>query len=412
MPPYLARRPANRADNIISRWGLRPIINCSGNNTALGASSVLPAVVDACSEIMAEFVDIADLHRKASGTIARVLGVEAGTVCSSLASGIAVSVAGCITGPDLARIERLPNTEGLPNEVLIQAGHDVHYGQPIQQPVRLGGGSLVRVGNPTRVMPFQLEAAFSENTVAGLFVVSHHAVHRGQIPFGQFVETCHRHDVPVIVDLADVQDIGYYHDLGADLTLHSAHKFMRGATAGIIAGRKQLVRAAFLQNYGIGRCMKIGKEGIAGAMVALDSWAEGVQQMGYANSARHIDYWRERLSGVPGVTVRVVDDAVNAGRALLRVEIDAAAANLPAAEATMRLAKRDRPVIVSDHDVVEGWFILNPYQLHPGEEVEVADALLEELSAAHAERVGAPGGDGRHVATNFTNFEAFLNWPD
>ena len=102
MEPYLAKRPVDPAENIRGRWGLRAVINCSGNNTALGASSVLPCVIDACAEIMPEFVDITDLHRKASQTIARVFETEAGTVCGSLASGIAVSVAGCITGADLS----------------------------------------------------------------------------------------------------------------------------------------------------------------------------------------------------------------------------------------------------------------------------------------------------------------------
>ena len=32
------------------------------------------------------------------------------------------------------------------------------------------------------------------------------------------------------------------------------------------------MRAAFLQNYGIGRGMKVGKEGIAGAMAVLEAW--------------------------------------------------------------------------------------------------------------------------------------------
>ena len=34
-----------------------------------------------------------------------------------------------------------------------------------------------------------------------------------------------------------------------------------------------MVRAAFLQNYGIGRPMKVGKEGIAAAIVALRTFA-------------------------------------------------------------------------------------------------------------------------------------------
>ena len=60
---------------------------------------------------------------------------------------------------------------------------------------------------------------------------------------------------------------------GADVAIYSAHKFLGGLTAGIVAGKKELIRAAYLQNAGIGRGFKVGKEGIVGAITALDAWA-------------------------------------------------------------------------------------------------------------------------------------------
>src|SRR4029453_18189779 len=59
---------------------------------------------------------------------------------------------------------------------------------------------------------------------------------------------------------------------GADIALYSGHKFLGGPTTGIVAGRKDLVRAAYLQNRGVGRGMKVGKESIAGVMAALEAW--------------------------------------------------------------------------------------------------------------------------------------------
>lgn len=56
---------------------------------------------------------------------------------------------------------------------------------------------------------------------------------------------------------------------GGDLVLYSSHKFLGGPTGGIVAGRKDLVRAAYMQNNGIGRGMKVGKESIVGAIAAL-----------------------------------------------------------------------------------------------------------------------------------------------
>ena len=53
---------------------------------------------------------------------------------------------------------------------------------------------------------------------------------------------------------------------GADLLLCSAQKAMGGPTAGVIAGRRELVRACYAQQRGIGRPMKAGKEAVMGTI--------------------------------------------------------------------------------------------------------------------------------------------------
>jgi D-glucosaminate-6-phosphate ammonia-lyase len=51
--------------------GLRPIINVSGTMTALGASIIVPEAIAAMTAIAPQFVEMDDLYRKASRTIAR-----------------------------------------------------------------------------------------------------------------------------------------------------------------------------------------------------------------------------------------------------------------------------------------------------------------------------------------------------
>src|SRR5215218_9035206 len=120
----LSNRPDIRAE-----FGLRRVINVSGTMTSLGASIVVPEAVEMVSRILTEFVEIGDLHRKASAVIAAACGAEAGTVTASASAGISVAIAGCLTGADLARIERLPDTTGLErDDVVIQTGHMVYYG--------------------------------------------------------------------------------------------------------------------------------------------------------------------------------------------------------------------------------------------------------------------------------------------
>ena len=59
--------------------------------------------------------------------------------------------------------------------------------------------------------------------------------------------------VPVVADLASEYDLKGFHAAGADIVIYSAHKFLGGPTAGIVGGKKNLVRSTFLQNFGIGR---------------------------------------------------------------------------------------------------------------------------------------------------------------
>lgn len=89
--------------------GLWPVVNVSGTMTSLGASIVVPEAVRAVAGILPQFVEVNDLQRKASAVIARLCGSEAGFVTASAAAGITLAIAGCMTGADLARIERLPD---------------------------------------------------------------------------------------------------------------------------------------------------------------------------------------------------------------------------------------------------------------------------------------------------------------
>jgi len=258
------------------KLGLRPVINVSGTMTGLGASIALPQVAQAMAEILPQFVEIGDLQRKASHIIARLTGAEAGFVTASCSAGITLSIAGCMSGDDLSIIERLPQSDGLKNEVIVQMGHVVSYGAPVDQAVRLAGARPILIGQATSCHEHHLEGAITEKTVAALYVVSHHVVEYGLLPLERFAEICHAKGVVVIVDAASEYDLRKFLAAGADIALYSGHKFLSGPTSGLVAGKKQLVRQAYLQNIGIGRGMKVGKESIYGVMAALEAWEKRV----------------------------------------------------------------------------------------------------------------------------------------
>jgi L-seryl-tRNA(Ser) seleniumtransferase len=161
MPNASQRQEKDMTEDIRSRIGLRPVINVSGTMTSLGASIVVPEAVEAMAAILPQFVEINDLQRKASAVIARLTGGEAGFVTASCSSGISLAVAGAITGNNLLAIEKLPDVTPEKNEVLVQMGHVVSYGAPVDQAIRLGGGKVVLVGQATSTHRFHMDNAIT-----------------------------------------------------------------------------------------------------------------------------------------------------------------------------------------------------------------------------------------------------------
>lgn len=395
--------------DIRKRLGLRPVINVSGTMTALGACIAVPEAVEAVGAILSEFVEIDDLQRRASAAIARLCGAEAGFVTASCSAGITLAVAGAMTGADLAAMERLPDAAGLKNEVAILAGHMVSYGAPVEQAIRLAGARVVPVGQATSAYAHQLAGAIGERTAAAVYVVSHHTVQYGMLPLAQFAEIAHAKGAPVIVDAASEYDLRGFLAAGADIALYSSHKFLGGPTAGIVAGRRDLVAAAFLQNGGIGRGMKVGKEGVAGTIAALEAWERRDHAAVRARETEALQLWREALQGRPGVAATVAPDPTDNPLERLRVAIDPAAAHITAWDLADRLAAGDRPVIVRDHEVEHGYFLMDPCNLHPGEAAIVAARLGEELDAALAsnEIIATPVS-----ARRARRAQSRLAWPD
>ncbi len=394
---------------IRARLGLRPIINVSGTMTHLGASIAVPEAVRAVSEILSQWVEINELHRQASQAIARATGAEAGFVTASASAGITLALAGCMTGADLARVEQLPDAAGMRNEVLILTGHMTGYGANIEQAIRLAGATCVPVGNVTDARGYQLAHKITDRTAAALYVVSHHTVQYGQIPLRVFAEICHARGVPVVADLASEYDLKGFHADGADLVVYSAHKFLGGPTAGIVGGRKELVRATFLQNAGIGRGMKVGKESIAGTIAALEAW-ERRDHVAIRNLERgDLDLWLRRFAGLPGIVAAIVPDPTNNPLDRLRLTVDPEAARITAWELADLLAAGNPPVIVRDHEAEHGFVQLDPCNLHPGEAEIVADCVVAALAEARKRNRPQQYDFAERKAKRF---ERMLRWPD
>ena len=157
-------------------------------------------------------------------------------------------------------------------------------------------------------------------------------------PLKTFVEVCHTKGVPVIVDAASEYDLRMFLAAGADVAIYSGHKFLGGPTSGVVAGSKDLIRACYLQNHGIGRGMKVGKETIVGVAAALTAWKTRDHAGIRIREQSALDTWVAALADRPGVTATIVPDPTNNPLDRIKVSIDPEEARITAWNLAMRLA--------------------------------------------------------------------------
>src|SRR5919107_2702772 len=112
---------------IFERLGVRPVINASGIYTDLGGSRLSPSIWAAMTEANDSFIDMVELLDRTGETIARMLGSEAARITPGASAAIPLGIGACLTGDDREKMERLPETSGMPNEVILQRGHRYKY---------------------------------------------------------------------------------------------------------------------------------------------------------------------------------------------------------------------------------------------------------------------------------------------
>jgi L-seryl-tRNA(Ser) seleniumtransferase len=305
-----AAKPAVRfGTGVYARLGVKPIINGMGTVTAVGGSLMPAEVIGAMEEASRHFVSVPELQEKAGAHLAALLGVPAAMVTAGAASAIAVATAAAMTRGDARKLAQLPDTTGLPYEVIQQKSHRCGY----EPQVRLNGARIVTV--ETRA---ELEAAVGERTAMMFFL--NKAEPDGAIGRDEWVRVARERGVVSFNDAAaDVPPkahLSLYVQQGFDLVAFSGGKGLRGPQcSGLLLGRKDLIdgaRTAISPHAGIGRAMKVGKEEIVGLVAAVERYVK----LDLEAEARALDakvaHLVDVVGRVKGVSVeRVVPEIAN-----------------------------------------------------------------------------------------------------
>ena len=380
--------PASKpVPDIYRRLGVRPVVHGAGTTTRYGGSILRPEALEAMREASQALVNLDELNEAAGAAIARMLGAEAAFVTAGASSGLVLQAAACIAGDDPARIARLPDTRGLRHEIVIQRSHRFAY----DQAYRVAGGTLVEIGLARRTQPFELEEAITDRTAAVAYLVSPFTSPPGVLSLEQTLAIAHRRGVPVIVDAASMlpprENLTKFLRLSADLVSFSGGKGIRGPqSTGILAGRRDLVRAAALNaspNQALGRAAKTSKEEIAGLVTALELFMaedEKAEMKRYGDLCATIV---DALADIPGLRVVVEQDPVNRviPHAVVYFTPDWVG---PSGHAVQVALAGGEPHVYVQQGAHQGGYAdeiaIDPINLQPGDETLVATRLREELT--------------------------------
>lgn len=387
--------------------GVRRVINAAGTLTRLGGNRVAPEVLAAMTEAAESNVVMDELQQAAGKVIAEVTGAEAGYVTAGAAAGLTLATAACVAGLDPAAMDQLPDTTGLKNEVVVQRGHRNAY----DHAVRAAGITFVEAGylgypGAGGTYPWQVEAAITERTAALFWPVLDTP---GTLSLPEMAEIAHSHGLPVIVDasaaLPPRSNLKRFIAEGADLVVYSGGKAIGGPQAsGILAGRADLVASVSLQqldldvrlptwtrraqveagelrgipHHGIGRSSKVGREEIAGLIVALRRYVAGDEAAERARWEAMLGEIAAPLREIAGVAVRCDDRAVP----LLSIDLDPEIVGFTAYEALNRLMDGEPAVALAESRAEFDTLMVNPVALGDDDVEIVRDRVRQVLAGS------------------------------
>lgn len=393
------------------QFGVKPIINAAGTETRYGGALMDKEALAAMNDVAYQSVRIDELQAAASKLIAEKTHAEAGIVTNGASAAMTMATAACLCGLDVARMNRLPDTRHIPNEIIMPWHQISGYSHAF----RASGAVMIGAGIPNDTSPpnevhiisrWDIETAITEKTVA----IAYAAREGAHPPLEEVVEIGKKYNLPVIVDAAaqlpPVENLHRYIDIGADLVCFSGGKGIRGPQAsGILCGKKELVASAALQildmagayfdkwappaslipkdklrgkpEHGLGRGFKVSKEAIVGLLVALSKFTEENVEKTSAEFADLLQVISSRIENIKGVTTKI-EGGYPGPFPALEIAIDEPSAGISATEVSSRLRKES--IFIRETYATEGRLIAHSINLNDESAAYIGERLETVIS--------------------------------
>jgi L-seryl-tRNA(Ser) seleniumtransferase len=381
--------------NVYQSIGVRPLINARGTFTIISGSTMLPEVREAMDLAARQYVHLDELTEAVGRRLAELTRAEWGLVTNGCSAGLTLATAACVAGgnPDLH--VRLPNLAGFAkDEAIIPANSRNVYDAAL----RAVGVRVVEVSTLA-----EFEAALGPRT-ALIYILAGPGADASPLNLKAIAPIAQAKGVPILVDAAaEILTIPNVHlENGATLVAYSGGKCLRGPqTAGLLLGRKDLVRAAWVHSaphHGFARALKVGKEDAIGMLMAVEMWVRRDHEAEWKRWHAWLDHIAQRVSTVAGVTTSVSQPNGLSNRTpSLRILWDPQRLGL-SSEAVIRALNDGDPRITlvgarGGGQPGQTGVSVTPYMMAAGEEKIVADrlhALLSKPASVPAPAASAP----------------------
>ena len=369
--------------------GVRPLINARGTFTIISGSTMLPEVRAAMDAAAQKYVHLDELTEAVGARLAALTGAEWGMVSNGCSAGLTLASAACVAGgnPDLH--VRLPNLAGFPKDEAIIPTHSRNV---YDAALRSVGLRVVEVSTMA-----EFEAALGPR-VAMIYILAGPNADSSPLNVKAIAPIAKAKEIPILVDAAaEILTIPNVHlQNGATLVAYSGGKCLRGPqTAGLVLGRKDLVKAAWVHSaphHGFTRSLKVGKEDAIGMLMAVEMWVKRDHEAEWKRWTGWLDHISQRVSTVPGVTTTVTQPNGLSNRTpSLRILWDRQKVGI-SGDVVARVLLDGDPRIALDaaRGGAQTGVSVTPYMMAPGDERVIAERLLTVLSKPPAQTEPAP----------------------
>ena len=362
--------------DIYKELGARPIINAIGSVTMLGGSTPAPEVKQAMERADVAYIPLIELEEKAGRVIADMVNVPAAYITSGAGSALTLATAAIMAGDDDARIQQLPDTTGMKNEILIQRRQRYWYDRCLE----LAGAKLVEFGSDEATTREDLENAIGPSTAAVHYYAVEQSTDPQALSLEDTIQIAHGSGVPVMVDAAGqiypLENFGKYVRMGADFQCIATKYIGATQSTGLALGTEEMVRRISYQSFvgyesrrirGVGRPHKVDRQEMVGAVAAVRRWFTMNHEERLAYVEQQSRNVLAPLEGIPGLKVRMLDNVIGHQPFGVQIDVDPAQAGMTARDIVDKLKAGDPPVWTRVRDG-EDFIIIHGFGLAQGED--------------------------------------------